>query len=72
VLVGLLGKLVRGQVIALSVSCGGRLMGMGGKVMKFGDAVVRALRHDGSPAPLDASFPPIAKYKSAMDGAPGH
>jgi hypothetical protein len=54
VLVGLLGELMGGQVVPLAVSrsCGG--MGVRGKIVKFGDTVVRALGHGVSPAGFDA------------------
>jgi hypothetical protein len=36
------------------VGCRGGLVGMCGEIVVFGGAVVRALRHIGSPPPLDA------------------
>lgn len=39
-----------GEVVAFAVSGGGGLMGVGGEIVEFSDAVVRALRHVGSPA----------------------
>lgn len=52
--VGLLGKFMRGKVISLTMGCSGSLVGVSGKVMELGGAVVRALRHVGSPGSLDA------------------
>ena len=37
-------------MISLAVSCGGRGVGMGRKVMEFCCSIVRALWHDVSPA----------------------
>jgi len=37
-------------MISLAVSCGGRGVGMGSKVMEFCSSIVRALWHDLSPA----------------------
>lgn len=45
VLVGLLGELVRGEVVGGVVGGGGLLVGVGGEVVVFGGAVVWALRH---------------------------
>jgi hypothetical protein len=39
-LVGLPGQLVRTEVVPFIVSCGGRSVGVGGKVVKLGDSVV--------------------------------
>jgi hypothetical protein len=44
-LVRLLGQLVSSEMISFAMGgCRGRV-GMGGKVMEFGDSIVRALRH---------------------------
>ncbi len=45
VFVSLAGELVSGEVVAFFVSLGGGGVGVGGEVMEFGDAVVRALGH---------------------------
>lgn len=49
VLVGLAGEFVCGEVVALGVSGGGGLMGVGCEVVVFGGRVVLAVRHVGSP-----------------------
>ena len=54
VLVGLLGELVSGEMVAFAVGGGCGSVGVGGFVVVFGGAVVRALRHDSAPWLLDA------------------
>src|ERR1700686_4901246 len=49
-------------MISLAVSCGGRSVGMGSKVMEFCGSIVRALWHDLSPA---SWMLPIAATASA-------
>jgi hypothetical protein len=55
VLVRLFAEFVSGWMISLAVSCGGRGVGMGSKVMEFCGSIVRALWHDLSPGILDAT-----------------
>jgi len=47
--VGLLRKLVSRQMVPLAMGGRGGLVGVGGEVMVFSGAIVRALRHIGSP-----------------------
>lgn len=56
VLVGLLGELMGGEVVALAVGGGGRGVSVGGEVVQFGGAVVSALRHGGSPLLLSCGW----------------
>jgi hypothetical protein len=50
VLVGLLRELVSGEMIAFTVGSGCSVVGVGGFVVIFGGAVVRALWHGGAPS----------------------
>jgi hypothetical protein len=54
VLVHLFAEFVSGEMISLTVSRGGRGVGVGRKVMEFCGSIVCALWHGVSPAILDA------------------
>jgi hypothetical protein len=56
VLVCLPGEFVGSEVIAFAVGCGCGLVGVGGFVMVFGGAIVRALRHMCCPLVIGCNF----------------
>jgi hypothetical protein len=69
------GEFVGGEVIAFAVGCGCRLVGVGGFVVVFGSAIVRALRHVCCPLVVGCNFLEemccLSAHPSAVDGKNG-